>query len=234
MKAVFQREFRSYMHGVLGPGLIALLMLAVGLLSGVYQILLASPRFETVLNLMQLLLLFVMPLLAMRAAGGQKRGSAQRFLFSLPLPTHAIVLGQYLASLAVFGVACGIIALYLPVLSLLGLSSLGSAYTALLGFLLLGAVLLALGTLLSSLTESPFVALLLSMGVTVLLYVMGVLSEGGALGSTLSAVMSAISPFSGFTRLCNGVFDLTVVLFDVLLSAAALALSCLAVERRLR
>lgn len=234
MSAIFRRELHSYMHGVLGPSLIALLLLAAGVLSGVYNVLLASPRFETVLSLMQLLLLFVIPLLAMRAAVGQKRDRAERFLFSLPLPTCAIVLGKYFASLAVFGLACGVMALYLPVLSLFGLTALSSAYTALLGFFLLGAALLSVCMLLSSLTESPFVALLVSMGGTVLLYVMGLLSEKATLGAVWSGVLGAISPFACFTGMCNGVFDLTTVLYDLLLSALALCLSCLAARRRLR
>lgn len=232
MIAIFKRELASYMRGVLGPSLIAIVLAAAGGLSALYQVLFATTRFEPVLNLLQLALLAVVPLLAMRGCAAQKHSRVDRFLYSLPLPTWAVVLGKYLAALAVLGIACGVLALYPLVLSLLGLTSLGSTYVALLGFFLLGAVTLAVCTLLSSLASSQPMAWLLSLGGALLLYLPSVLSEQLASGKVLSTILSSLSPFARFSNMCNGVFDLTTVVYDLSLVVLFLYLGTLVAERR--
>ena len=143
-------------------------------------------------------------------------------------------MGRYLAMVAVLLVACGVLSLYPPVLALFGLGSIGTAYASLLGFFLLGAVMIALCFWLSSLTESPFVAMLLGVVGAGARYLLGSLSQGGAIGGTAGRVLAALSPFSRFSLFCNGVFDVSTVIYDLSLVALFLCLSVQAAERKRR
>ena len=69
-----------------------------------------------------------------------------------------VVMGKYLALLVVFAVPMLIVCIYPIVLSAFGNVYLPAAYSAIFGFYLLGASLLAIGMFISSITESQAVA----------------------------------------------------------------------------
>ncbi len=196
MIAIFKREFRSYMHNVGGFVFLACLLLVAGVLCVALNVILGSSRFEDVLYYLPIALIVVVPLLTMRTMTEEKRAHTDQLLYSLPLPLWKIVLGKYLAMVAVFGIACGIIALYPLLLSLFGMTGFGTAYSSLFGFLLLGAALIALCMFLSSMVESPLVAMILCVVVTAVLYCVdilaGLLMSVGALVSLISLIVLAL------------------------------------------
>ncbi len=161
MTAIYKRELRSYFHNVIGFVFLAFLLLAAGIFSVVFHVLLQSSRFEDTLYYMQLAFLIAVPLLTMRAMTEERRSHTDQLLYALPLPLSKIVLGKYFAMVTVLGIGCGIIAIYPLILAMFGLSGLGSAYATLLGLFLLGAALIALCMFLSSLTESQVIAMIL-------------------------------------------------------------------------
>ena len=145
MIAIFKREMRSYFHNVIGFVFLSLLLLAAGAFCVIFNIALGSTNFEDSLYYLQLALIVLVPLLTMRAMTEERRTHTDQLLYSLPLPLWQVVLGKYLAMVAVFGVACGIIALYPIILSLFGTVAYAAAYCSLIAFFLLGCALTAIG-----------------------------------------------------------------------------------------
>jgi ABC-2 type transport system permease protein len=190
MRAIFKRELRAYFHNVTGFVFLAFMLFAAGGVCAGFNIFLGSSRFEDCLYYLQIALVIAIPLLTMRSFTDERRGHTDQLLYSLPLPLWKIVLGKYLAMVAVFGVSCLIIAVFPLILTMFGMTGLGSAYSALLAFFMLGAALIALCTFLSSMTENSIVAMILSVvGVLVLFLVDTFVTLFAPIGAVASLIV---------------------------------------------
>ena len=194
MRAIFKREFSSYMHNVTGLLFIAAIVLFEGFFFMADNLIGQSPNFEYSLANLQIVLIFAVPVLAMRSLAEDKRSRVDQLLYSLPLPLWQVVLGKYLAMVAIFGVACGIIALYPLILCAFGTVSFAAPYCSLIAFFLLGSALLALCMFLSSLTESQIIAAVVGVGGVLLLNLMDSLAlivPSGAMPSLVALLIVA-------------------------------------------
>lgn len=234
MTAIFKRELHSYMRGVIGPAVIALLLLVAGVLTAIVNLLAGVAQLAYVLNYMQFALIVAMPVLAMRAFSEEKKNRVDRLLYTLPLKLSSVVLGKYFAALAVFGMSCAVLALYPLALRTQGMSYLATSYVALLTLFLLGAALLAFCMLLSSLTESSIVAVLLGIGGTVLLFLPDVLVAFTPVSGALSRMLLSVAVFSRYSDVCSGVFALGTPVLYLSITALCLLLTVQVMERKRR
>lgn len=196
MNAILKREFRSYMHNATGFVFLSCLLLVAGLLCVAMNVLLGSSRFEDSLYYLQIALIVLIPLLTMRTMTEEKRAHTDQLLYSLPLPLWKIVLGKYLAMVAVFGIACAIIALYPLLFGLFGMTGMGTAYSSIFGFFLLGSALIAFSMFFSSLAETPLIAMIICVVATAVLFCVdmfvALLSAVGAVGSLVVLIVLAL------------------------------------------
>lgn len=234
MTAIFKREFRAYMNGVVGPAVIALILLAAGVLVAIVNILLGSAHVEYALNYLQFALIVAAPVLAMRAFADEKRHRADRLLYSLPIKLSSVVLGKYFAMLAVFGIACGLLALYPVALRTQGMAELVVSYTSLIAFFLLGAALLAFSLFWTSLVENQAVSVLLAIGAVVLLFLPDVLVSFAPVSGGIARLLTSVSIFSRYSSVCSGVFELEMVVFDISFAALFLFLTVQVMEHKRR
>lgn len=158
MRAVLKHELSSYFTNVSGYVFGAFLLLFAGIYTMVYNIQSAMPNFEYVLGGMSFVFLVIVPILTMRVLAEERRQKTDQLLYSLPLTMTQVVLGKYIAMLAVFAVPLAVISLYPIVLTSFGNVHLPAAFSAIVGFFFLGAALIAVGMYISSVTESQAVA----------------------------------------------------------------------------
>ena len=158
MKAVYKHELSACFSGPIGYVFGAGLLLFAGIYCLVYNISGAMPNFEYVLGGMSFVFLLIVPILTMRVLAEERRQKTDQLLYSLPLSLTEVVMGKYFAMLTMFLVPLAIIALYPLILNAFGSVYLPTAYGAMLGFFLLGAALIAVGTFISSLVENPLIA----------------------------------------------------------------------------
>ena len=127
------------------------------------------PLFE----LLPILLIFLVSVVTMRAWAEEQRSGTLEVLLTLPIRAHELVLGKFLAGLALIGVA---LALTLPIplaVALLGPLDLGPALGGYLGALLLGAAYLSIGLCVSARTSNQVVALMSTLVLGLGLYAIG-------------------------------------------------------------
>ena len=177
MEAVFKREFRSLFTSVTGWIYLTVLFIMCGIFTMANSFLGLSPQFEYVLSSMPLFLLVAVPVLCMRSLAGEKRARTDQLLYSLPLKMSQIVTGKYLALAAVHGIACLVMGLVPVILSFFGKVHFGSAYSALVGFLLLGAALIAVNLYISSLLSNQAAVCFTGIAAGFLLYLMSGLAS---------------------------------------------------------
>ena len=158
MLAVIKHELSSYFTSLAGYVFGAFLLLFTGIYVLVYNLSVHYVNFEYVLGGMSFIFLVIVPILTMRVLAEERRQKTDQLLYSLPISMTEVVLGKYLAMLVVFAIPVGIICLYPLVLSAYGDVYMPLAYSAIVGFFFLGAALIAIGTFVSSVTESQAVS----------------------------------------------------------------------------
>lgn len=203
MRAVFRHEVSSYFTNVTGYVFGAFILLFAGIYTMAYNLRAYMTNFEYVLGGMSFVFLVAIPILTMKTIAEEKRQRTDQLLYSLPLSMTRVVLGKYLALLAVFAAPMVIICIYPIVLSGFGNVYLPAAYSAIVGFYLLGASLIAIGMFVSSITESQAVAAGLCFVVMLLNYFITSLASYAS--STAAASLLA---FTVLVLVIGGVFRL--------------------------
>ena len=158
MTAVFRHELSSYFKSVSGYVFFFNDTATTEIYTTDINLNAGLTNFEYVLDYMCIIFLIIVPILTMRVVAEERRQRTDQLLYSLPLTMTEVVLGKYGALLVVFLAPMAVIGVYPLILSAFGNVYLPAAYSAWLGFFLLGAALLAIGMFISSLTESQAVA----------------------------------------------------------------------------
>lgn len=184
MRAIFSKEFKNSMYTMTGPIFIAFVLLIFGIFTVETNLDYGYPGFEYTVSRSAFISLLALPLLTMRSHSEERRTGADKLLYSLPLKTGGIVVSKYLAALAVFAIPTAILFFYPLVLSKFGEVYLNTAWSSLLSYFLVGAVLIAVGEFISSLTESQVIAAIFSFGAIFLLFMVG--NDAGSLPQTSS------------------------------------------------
>jgi ABC-2 type transport system permease protein len=196
------------------------------------------PTFSAMLMVM----MFLVPVLSARLFADERRQKTFELLMTSPVSTTQIVIGKYLGGLALVSLTVGLMLLYPAVLSVFGtsFSAVTSEKTAtlewptvLLGFLGLlvwGAAILAIGTFISSLTESVIVAIIVTFCVSLLLLIVRILAPSA--GEPLRSLLEYASFEAQLRNFMRGVFDLRPLVFFGSLIAAFLVATHRSVESR--
>ena len=177
MTAVFRHELRNDFHSLTTYLFGACLLAFIGLWAMMYNIQASVSNFEFVLDDSCLAFVVIVPILTMRTIAEERRQRTDQLLYSLPITTVQVVLGKYLALLAVFAVPLCVIAVYPLIFAQYGEVYLPTSYGSLFAFFLLGAALLAVGMFLSSLTENQGFAAGIGIAAILLNYYSVSLSE---------------------------------------------------------
>lgn len=192
MTAIFKREFKSCFTGMIGWVIAAVSLFFLGLYYTNRNLLYASSDFATVLYTMTMILLFLLPAISMRSFAEERKNKTDQLLLTSPVGIPSIVAGKYLAEVAVFALPLAAAVIMPLILTAFGTVSLVAAYSALLGYLLLGAACLAVGTWISALTENQILAYLATFGALLVAYLMNGIQTMLTTGNLLAFVVFMI------------------------------------------
>lgn len=189
MTAIFKREFKSCFTGMIGWVIAAVSLFFLGLYFTNRNLLYASSDFASVLYTMTMILLFLLPAISMRSFAEERKNKTDQLLLTSPVSIPAIVAGKFLAELAVFALPLAAAVVMPLLLQAFGTVSLVAAYSALLGYLLLGGACLAVGTWISALTENQILAYLATFGALLVAYLMNGIQTMFTTGNLLAFIV---------------------------------------------
>lgn len=192
MTAIFKREFKSCFTGMIGWVIAAVSLFFLGLYFTNRNLLYASSDFASVLYTMTTILLFLLPAISMRSFAEERKNKTDQLLLTSPVSIPAIVAGKFLAELAVFALPLAAAVVMPLLLQAFGTVSLVAAYSALLGYLLLGGACLAVGTWISALTENQILAYLATFGALLVAYLMNGIQTMFTTGNLLAFIVFMI------------------------------------------
>lgn len=192
MTAIFKREFKSCFTGMIGWVIAAVSLFFLGLYFTNRNLLYASSDFASVLYTMTMILLFLLPAISMRSFAEERKNKTDQLLLTSQVSIPAIVAGKFLAELAVFALPLAAAVVMPLLLQAFGTVSLVAAYSALLGYLLLGGACLAVGTWISALTENQILAYLATFGALLVAYLMNGIQTMFTTGNLLAFIVFMI------------------------------------------
>lgn len=166
MLAIYEKELKSYFHSMIAYLFLAVLWAASGVYFTVYCLYYGYMDFgQYVLSSITILFIIIVPVLTMRLMADEKKQKTDQLFLTAPVRVSSVILGKYLAVLTLFAIGLLGVFCYSIVLSFFGDMVWRINLTAFLGFFLMGACFLAIGTFISCCTESQVAAAAISFGV---------------------------------------------------------------------
>lgn len=233
MIAIYKREVKSFFHSFIGWLFLAATLLLMGIYFTVYNMLCGYPNISYVLQSVIFLFMITIPILTMRILAEERKQKTDQLILTAPITVGKIVLGKYFALVTVFAIPVIVIGITPMILSFSGTFQLGVSYTALLGFFLYGCMALAIGMLLSSLTESIVIAAVLTFIVLFLGYLMsGLCSIISTTGNLLTKCLSAFDMIGRFDEMTGGNFSVEAVVYYVTCTLFLLFCTTQSIQKR--
>jgi len=238
LAAVYRRELLAYVTTPTAYVFVAVFLFSIGLFT--FQI---GGFFEN--RRADLLPFFAyhpwifmvfLPAVSMRLWAEETRSGAIELLMTLPAPTWSLVVGKFLAA---WTIAAGALLLTLPLwatVNALGSPDNAAIFTAYLGSLLMAGAYIAIGSVMSALTQAQIVAFVLAVLVSFLLTALGtplVLKFfDGILSGPVAEAIGRFSILHHFDAAQRGVVEFRSVFYFVSLIALCLGFTALAVDAR--
>ncbi len=227
---VMKRELGAYFTSPIAYVVIAIYLAVVGGLGSLLMYFTREASMRYVFNHAVTLLFTVLvtQVLTMRLVADERRTGTLELLLTAPLRDWEVVVGKYLASLVVLLVMIALTAYFPMMLMRLGDPDVGPILSGYLGYVLLGASLLAVGLFASSVTQNQIVAAVIGIGIILLLWLSGALEE--LVGPTMGRVVAYLPIFGHYMDMVRGVIDTTDIVYYVTLIALFLFLSTRVIE----
>ncbi|MDH4261420.1 MAG: ABC transporter permease subunit [Spirochaetia bacterium] len=216
VKSIYTREINNYFNTAIGYVFLLIFSLFINFLF------LYLPNFwdvnsismENFFSWMRIVYLFLIPAITMRLWSEEKKTGTIEVLLTLPYQTLETILGKYLSALSFLGFALGS-TIFIPIF----LGTIGSPDWMLIaggyiGLILLGASYIALGLLISWYTQDQIIALLITIAVCFLFFIMGYPPFLQFMGF-LSPIISFISVSWHFDSLARGMLDTRDIIFFI-------------------
>lgn len=233
MITIYKKELKSYFHSFIGLLFIGVSLFFIGLYYFVYCLLSGYPYFSYVISSVVIFFMLTVPVLTMRIMAEERHSRTDQLILTAPVTVGQIVMGKFLALLTILAIPTAISAVYPLILLRFGSVPLGESYLAVLAFFLYGMVCIAIGILVSSLTESQVIAAVLSFVLLFLGYMMpslcGLLS---ASGNVLTRILGLYDLYTPFAMMLEGTLNIESVVYFVSLTALVLFLTTQSVQKR--
>jgi ABC-2 type transport system permease protein len=187
-----------------------------------------------------LMAVFVIPAVTMRSLAAEKGSGTLELLITMPVRDSDVILGKYFASCAMVLILLALTAIY-PIAMFagcpwhLGPLDWGPVWAGYLGCAFFSFAAVALGMMLSSLTESDVVAFFTTAGALCFLYAIGWMVSQSASTGAMGTVNDGLAFISFQTRLqafMRGIIDTRAVVYFLSVSVLCLLVAFRSLESR--
>lgn len=223
MWTVFKKELKSYFLSPIG-------YIAVGLFLVIYSVFffLTTIQYGEV-DLGNLYyatarygLLLIIPILTMRMFAEERKTGTEQLLLTSPRSITAIVLGKFLAAVAVVLITLIISFMYFVIVSFFGKANIVTVLVTMLGFLLLGMAAVSIGMLASSITENQIIAAILTIAFLVIPWFL----------PDINAAFSSINLMDKFMKFPYGLISITDTIGLISFTIMCILITILFMKRR--
>ncbi len=172
--------------------------------------------------------LFLIPMITMRVFADEKKTGTIELLLTSPVKDLEIIIGKWLGAVALYACVLFMSILNVALLFAWGKPDLKPVLVGYLGLLLQGGCLLALGTLISTMTKNQIIAGIATFFIALLLWLLSWFTAfDSSVTATVVNYMSIVTHFENFGK---GVLDSKDVIFYLSLTFFSLFLTARSLE----
>ena len=232
MGAVFKREFKSFFTSPVGYILLAVMTCASGYFFFLFNIYSTSADLSYVFSNLFTVVLLILPILTMRLFSEEKRQRTDQALLTSPASLTGIVMGKFLAALLMYVLSLVILLVFAVVIAFQVTPSWSVIIGNFLGLILLGGLVISIGLLISSLTESQLIAAIGTLGVSVALIMLDSLSSIFSNIPWIATVVDFLSVSQKYTEFTSGILNYAYVIFFLSMQALFVFLTVRVLDRK--
>ena len=231
MKAIFKKEFKSYFLSPIGYIFVGVFIIlsAVFFLNG--SLLYGAADIDILFSNINVICVFLVSILTMRLLSEERNKKTDQLLLCAPVSVTEIVVGKYLAAMAVFGVTMVITFVYPAVLCIFGEPSMSEIIGSYIGFILLWGAFISIGVLVSALTESQVIAAVFTFGILLIIYLLDGIASSVS-NPVVLTVIQWLSLLRRFGEFQNGILNITNIVYYFSFIFVMLLLAVRAIEKR--
>lgn len=238
MFAIYKKELRSYYTSPFAYLIAALFMLIfttsfadnIANLSGQeYKF-----SFSNIFYNNFFYFIFLIPLLTMRIFAEERKSGTEVLLMTKPVSIFQIVMAKFLAVSTVF-LTMMILTFFYPIITVFtGGVMWSSLICGYIGFFMWGLVCISIGMLISSFTDNPIIAAVISESAMLLLLTVDNFKNSGLFKSLPKAaeIIGAFSTQERFENFSQGIFGLADFIFFVTVTMLFIGLTVISVLKR--
>jgi ABC-2 type transport system permease protein len=224
---VIKKELKSYFNSPIAYVLVVTFLVFSSIWIFYLQTFFASnvASLRNFFSVIPIVFIIVMPALTMRSWAEEKKLGTMEVLMTLPYRESTLVLGKFLAAVALLAI---MIALTLPLPLLLnqfGDFDWGEILGQYIGVVLLGAAGISVGLFVSSLTSNQISSFLISLFVLLVLTLISQINRVFALPPWAAEVVNFVSLGHHFSNFQRGLIDTRDLLYYGIVSALFLYLN---------
>ncbi len=234
LAALTSRELKAFWYSPIAYVVGALFLALQGWVFWLLLVVMSDPRVDPGVSMAQFFfggtfffwfsMLLMAPLMTMRTFSEEKRTGTIELLLTAPVTDAEVVLSKFLGAWTAYILLWLSTALFFLLLRFFTPFDWGPVLTGYLGTWMLGAVLLAVGVLASSLTRNQVIAAVLSFVVILLLFSIGLLDLFVRDPDT-KEMITYLSLMDHLQSFAKGVLDTRPIVFYTSLSAVCLFLT---------
>ena len=253
MFAIYKKEMRSYFINPIGYVYTGIFLVFSALLACYTTLIAESYSTSSYFTYMIFAFIILIPLLTMRLFAEERKLRTEQLLLTAPVTITGMVLGKYLAALTMYVGSVLISCInFIPIYVIAAAERAGEQSTvvhigpvtaqlvgSVVAIILLGAAFIAIGTLISSLTENHLSAAVITIGVICGMVMLNMLnnitdSDGQQIISAyaIRAVINWFSVLSRYQNFSYGIFDFSALLYYLSLTFVFLFLTIRVYEKR--
>lgn len=222
MWAVIKKEFKSYFYSPIGYVFIGLFLIMFSIFFYVDVFENKSTNFEYIFYSGATILTFIVPILTMRTIAEERKNGTEQLLLTSPLNITKVVLGKFIAAVAIVVITELCTFMYFGILSYFGNPHITTALVTLLGFLLLAMSYISFGILASSITENQIIAGVLTTGFFILIWFLPSFSDS----------FTNFSLINMFSKFPTGQIDIADTVTFIAFTIGCLLLTVIFMQRR--
>jgi ABC-2 type transport system permease protein len=227
---ISRREIRTYFNSPVAYIVVTVFMILTGYLFFTQLFVEKQAELRGFFSIMPLLFMFMAPALTMRLLADEKSSGTLELLITMPVRDWEVVLGKFLAAMALLCTALGLTLVFALSVRFMGPLDRGPAIGGYIGLVLMGGAYIAIGVMTSSFTRNSIVSFIVAFAISFALYLIGKLTQ--FVPQSLQGLTSFLSIDSHFENISRGVIDTRDVLYYFSVIGVSLLVATLSLESR--
>ena len=245
MLAIYKKELRSYFINPVGYVFAGIFLAFCAVACGYTTLLSGSYDTSSYFTLIIFSMVILIPLLTMRLFAEERKMRTEQLLLTAPVTITGMVLGKFFAAFTMF-VSCLIVSCInlIPLYAMADYERGSQTYStvhigpltstifgSLIGLVLIGAAFIAIGTLVSALTENQLASAIISISVILFFVIVGLFSSLIDV-YPIRATLNWLSILGRFGNFSAGVFDYAALLYYASIAFIFIFLTIRVYEKR--